>query len=233
MKVQRYKIFEPQIFPTSFDLYFTSNTDKILPIDISYDSENKNKVKPNSLFLELKNIGQGTAREVLTNLNIEVDYQTLFSDVKEKLLKTGEEIDLEIGDNSCWLQSSESSRVFIGGNFPFVKKFSNKFDYLLPVNNKNESIKIELPGTIILLLSLVIVALEMMNTSEQKEYIELIEESILIIIKIYYLDNLDKAFESNYKMKITIPSIVVQSNGKASYKLSFERQRNHEVQQWQ
>lgn len=62
IKVQRYKTFEPELFPINFNLHFTCETEKILPVDISFDPENKIKVETNDPLFEIKNIGQGTAR---------------------------------------------------------------------------------------------------------------------------------------------------------------------------
>lgn len=229
MKTQRFKIFEPQIFPINFDFFLSCDyPNKVLPVKCASEKELLKTSENFDIFLKLKNIGQGIAKDISIEVFWNIKFKQSFDMLKTELQKTGVEIDMEISDASCWLESSEAKKIYIGGNYPFEYKAVNKFDYLLPVKDNDEFLKIRIPNSIELLLSLYVLLLEASPDKKKKDIYQSLKECVNVSIKVDYKDNLDKSFWDEFKLMLAIPKIEMSSKylGKI-YTVSFERYNNY------
>ena len=226
MKTQRHKAFEPHILPLNFEILLLCQYPRvILPIK-SYLSieEIKNKQSSSDIFVRLRNIGQGVAKDISVKVDWDMRYQKYFEIVKSELIEQSVDLEINISENSCWISPDEEKEILRGGNYPFKNSYHREFDYLLPVRDNNEEIKIEIPRTVNLMFELSILLIECLPNSDKERAWNRLKDYFNPKIILYYKDNLDNPFTSSYKM--VIKTININSRGGIMgniYTLGIER----------
>ena len=144
--------------------------------------------------------------------------------VKSELIEQKVDLDIKISENSCWISSDEEKQILTGGNFPFENSYHRDFDYLLPVRDNNDEIKIEVPSSLKWMFELSILLIECLPDSDKEKAYNRLKDYFHPKIEIYYKDNLDNPFFSSYKMIIKTIKIEMQGDimGKI-YTLGIER----------
>lgn len=226
MKTQRHKAFEPYILPLNFEILLLCEYPRvILPINAYLSIEEiKNKQSSADTFIRLRNIGQGVAKDISVKVDWDILYKKYFEIVKSELIELNVDLDINISENSCWISTDEEKQILSGGNFPFENSYHRDFDYLLPVRDNNEEIKIEIPSSLKCMLELSILLIECLQNRDKEKVYNRLKDCFHPKIKIYYKDNLDNPFTSSYKMVIKTIKINMQGDimGKI-YTLGIER----------
>lgn len=121
----------------------------------------------------------------------------------------------------------KTDKTLSGGNFPFINSQKLNYDYLLPIKDNNEEIKIELPSSLSLAMGLSILLIECLPNNEKEKAFDRLRHSLQIIMKINYKDNLENPFYNYYNLKICKMGIQMEGgvSGKM-YKLTIEREKN-------
>ncbi len=205
MKTQRLKTYEPFLFPINFHFYLLSKyPNNYLPIICTTEKEMLHTSLDLESTIKIKNTGQGLAKNIKVQIDWDINFQKYFNTLKEELSKQKIYLKLDIDDVSCWLTTSPEDLILSGGNFPYQSQSTFKFDYLQPVRDSNEQIKIEIPRSIDLLLQLSILLFESYfdNTNKLRVY-ENLKDEFCLKITIEYRDNLDKLFTSNFRFQLT------------------------------
>ena len=226
MKIQRHKSYEPYILPVNFEILFLCRYPQIIfPIN-TYSKIDNIKVdkKMDSPLIKLRNIGQGVAKDISANIDWNIKYHKYFETLKSEFdnLKIG--IDLKVSKNNCWFDLNEDKKVLSGGNYPYQNDYYQDFDYLLPVRENDEEIRIEIPSSVNLLFELSILLMELLPDYDKEGAYKRLQKCFLPIVKIDYKDNLGKPFSSEYTLNIKTLKIQMQGdiNGKI-YTLGIER----------
>jgi hypothetical protein len=226
MKTQRHKAFEPYVLPLNFEILLLCEYPRVILPIYTYLSieEIKNKQSCADTFIQLRNIGQGVAKDISVKVDWDMRYRKYFEIVKSELIDQNVDLDINISDNSCWISTDEERHIFSGGNFPFENNYHRDFDYLLPVRDNNDEMKIEVPSSLKCMLELSILLLECLPDRDREKAYNRLKDYFHPKIEIFYRDNLGNPFTSSYKMIIKTIKIKMQSNvtGKM-YTLGIER----------
>jgi len=225
MKVSRYKLFEPQIFFINSNIYLLCNYPEIiLPIKYSTKKETLELSENSEFYLKFKNIGQGIAKDIFLILDWNINYKEYFELLKFDFDKYGIGLKITISDGSCWIDATPENKINFGGNFPFENKTDLKFDYLLPVHNSNESLKINVPSSIELFFALSTLLFEVVPDNKKKEVFDRMDNYFKVGIKIKYKDNLNKPFEKEFELDLKTPKIEMSSEYQGKiYTIGIER----------
>ncbi len=232
MKIQRHKIFEPQIFPMMFKVYILCNYPvEIFPVKWALKKENLIISETADKFLELRNIGQGIANKIVVEVFWNVKYQEYFNKLKTEFKQCDSDINITVSDASCQIYVRKNNKNVYGSNFPFDLKTQHLYDYLLPVRENNESIKIPIPRSIELMISLTLILYELYNAlSYSKKYVivKRLIDYLDIGINIQFKDNLDKFYSRHFKLGLSMPMVEFNSkyHGKI-YTIHLESVRSH------
>ncbi|SFC05333.1 hypothetical protein SAMN04487891_105116 [Flagellimonas taeanensis] len=226
MKIQRKKSYEPCIIPLNFEVHYLCNYPKtLLPIKKYLNVDNiKINSSLESPFLTLKNIGQGVAKDISIKIFWKVEYQKYLATLKSKFDKLNVALDLKVDANSCWLNVDEERKVLSGGNYPYENNHNQNFDYLPPIRDQHEEIKLEFPSSVNLVLELSILLIECLPNSNKKKAFNQLQNCFEPRLEINYKDSLGGKFSSCYTLSIKKSEVRMQSDvdGKI-YKLMFER----------
>lgn len=228
MKTQRYKSFEPYVLPLNFEIYLLCDYPRvILPINTYLSIEEiKDKQRSADTFIRFKNIGQGVAKDISVKIDWNIRYKEYFKIVKSELVEQHIDLDMNISENSCWITPDKKKQILGGGGFPFENSSHHNFDYLLPVRDNNEEVKIEIPSSLKSVLELSILLIECLPDKDKQNAYKRLKDYFHPKIEIFYKDNLDNPFTSSYKMIINKIAISMQGDimGKI-YTLGIERSK--------
>ncbi len=228
MRIQRHKTFEPYILPLNFEIIFLSKYPEILlPIKSYLNREQLNNKETNSITsIQLKNIGQGVAKDIDISIEWDLEYKDYLNKIISEFKRENIDIGFRISDNSFWINLDESIGVLSGGNFPFQNNQKLNYDYLLPIKESNDDIKIELPSSLSKVMELSILLIECLPDNEKKKAFERFRQILHIKMKINYKDNLEKTFCNYYNLKIGKLGIHMESDlAEKMYKLTIEREK--------
>lgn len=226
MKTQRHKAFEPYILPLNFKIIFLCEYPRVILPIYTYQSieEIKNKQKEVNPFIRLRNIGQGVAKDISVKVDWDIRYREYFEIVKADLIEQNIDLEIDISDNSCWINTNEEKQILSGGNFPFENSCLHDFDYLLPVRDNNDELKIEIPSSLKCMLELSILLFDSLPDRDKGKAFNRLKDYCHPKIKIYYKDNLGNPFTSTYEMLITTINIKMQGDIRGKmYTLGIER----------
>lgn len=232
MRIQRLKSYEPTLIPLNIEILFLSNfPSKLLPVD-SYESQSQviSKTLPIENEFKVVNIGQGVAKDIFITTNWNLNYKAVFEYLTEKIKAQATDIEIQISEESLWIEADDKRRIYAGGNYPFEVETLNKIDYLLPLKELNESIRIKLPSSLNKVLELFILSLELSGRQEKVQVIEKMKGLFSPFLIIEYKDNLDNKFKVQYKLHIN--QITKQMNGKITgniYTLKINRSNWHSL----
>jgi len=226
MKVNRYKLFEPQIFLINSEIFLLCNyPNVILPLKIAAKKEELKISENSDIYLEFRNIGQGIAKDILIDFSWNINYKEYFERLKSEFLERGIDLKMRISDGYCWINAIPEKKINYGGNFPFEKKAEFKFDYLLPVKNSNESLKISIPSSVKLMFSLTILLLQIVEQKIKKDVFQRLVDYFKVNINITYKDNLDKKFVKKFQLLLKDPKVEINSKYEGViYTICIERE---------
>ncbi|WET00962.1 hypothetical protein [Flavobacterium sp. YJ01] len=225
MRIQRHKTFEPYLLPLNNEFVFLCQYPEVLlPINSYLNREQViNKLKCN-ISLQVKNIGQGIAKDISIVVKWEIRYSDYLEFIIVELKRQNIDIDIQLSQTSCWISYDESIGLLGGGNYPFQYETKINYDYLLPVKDNNEDIKIEIPNSVKLILELSILLIEILPNSEKEAIFEKLKNDFQVKIDILYKDNLEKKFLNYCDFKINNLGILMEGSFKGKmYKLKLER----------
>lgn len=228
MRVQRHKLYEPYILPLNFEiLYLSKHPEITYPVN-TYSKFEDIKIEKKTYFpfITLRNIGQGVAKDICVDVQWEIKYHKYFKTLKSEFDNLQLGLNLRVSEESCWLELNKDLKVLEGGNYPYQNNFIKDFDYLLPIKENEEEIKIEFPSSVNLLLKLSILLLELLPDSDKQGAYDRLKKCFLLLIKVDYKDSLNKPFSFEYILNIKNLKAQMQSdiNGKI-YTLGIERLR--------
>jgi len=154
-----------------------------------------------------------------------VKYHEYFNILKTEFESKNMDIKINVSEGSCWIEAKNDAENGWVGNYPFVLKKEYKFDYLLPLRDSKEFLKIEIPGSIEIMISLTIILIEAVNNEEKNEIYQRLMEYVNADMKIELKDNLDKSFSKQFRLRLTVPMVAIISeyNG-VMYTIYMERE---------
>ncbi|MEX0649045.1 MAG: hypothetical protein WEA56_06070 [Balneolaceae bacterium] len=226
MKIERSISYQPIIIASNFKIYsFCKYTNEVPRVFCSTNKEKALNSDASILNILLRNIGQGLAKNISVKLIADINYEEYFQTIQKDFKTFGIDLDMEINQNSCWIQPDEKYGKFIAGNHPYQINFKEIYDYLIPINQQeDEEIIIRLPRSFQLALILTIILLESAETEKLEQYYNRFEEYFELNIKVRYEDNLNNFFEDKFIYVLSKPKIEMKSiwMGKL-YTFSLER----------
>lgn len=130
--------------------------------------------------IPIKNIGQGLAKEILVEIDWNMNWKEYLATIIKELEMHNVLIDCQISDKSYWVNADKSSGILIGGNYTFNKTEKYNFDYLLPTKDNDVEINIELPSFITVIIQLSILLIECSSHDKQFLLLNKLKESLKI-----------------------------------------------------
>ena len=216
MKKQRIKIYEPLLLPVNR----TYNVLKEISDNISELKWFGNNFDSQELFLQIRNIGQGVAKDIDIELDYPISYKEYFEILENEFKENDITIDFDISDNSCWLNEKKDNEIIKGSNFPYERKQSYYFDYLIPVRDDDTSLYIKFPSSIQKMIELTIILYHYNNNSRPFEIFERLINYLNIKITVKYKDNLNKRYKDKFTMILDKPGVSFSSEKGNNFKLS-------------
>lgn len=231
MKTQRLKIFEPHVFPINSEFFILANNNLFenkmhlgLAIDEKEITESSNDIP----FIKVINVGQGSAKDILINISYGINYQLYFEFLKTELEKIDSRIKVNISDNSCWIEKSNDKEIDFISSFPFESHIEKRIDYLLPIKESNEFLKINIPSSIISAISFTIIIFQEKFNERPSELFEKIINDLNINMNVKYKDNLNKVYTENFKIILGMPNLRQDNkSGGMIYCMNFERENKY------
>lgn len=228
MKTERSILYQPIIIVTNFKIYsFCKYMNEAPRVFCSTNKEKALNSDASILDMSLRNIGQGLAKNIEVKLIANINYAEYFKEIRKDLKTFGIDLDMEINNNSCWIQPDDKYGKFFAGNHPYQINFKEKYDYLIPINQQeDEEIIIRLPRSLQLALILTIILFEKAGTEKLEQYYNRFEEYFELSIQVLYEDNLNNSFSDKFIFVLSKPNIEMKSiwMGKL-YSFSLERSK--------
>lgn len=226
MKTERTISYEPIILGLNFQIFSFCKYENEVPRPYcSTIKKDALALNPSEFHLTLRNIGQGLAKNISVNLLTNIDHAKYLNLVQNDLRSYGIDLDMDIKESSCWVQSDEKYGKYFAGNFPYQINFKEKYDYLIPINQQeNEEIKIRLPDSLKLIVTLTIILLEAAESEKFEQYYNRFEKHFELNIQVQYEDNLNNSFEEKFNYVLLNPKIEMKGTwmGKL-YSFNLER----------
>jgi hypothetical protein len=231
MKTQRLKIFEPHIFPINSKFYVLPkirNIEKKLNIGIALDNKEINQYSNDIPYLKLINVGQGIAKDIRVNVLYGFNYHSYFEFLKAEFEKFDPNLKISISKSSCCIEKRNGENVEFFCGFPFETSTELKSDYLLPIKDSEEFLKIELPTSIMTAISFTIFLFQNSFNERPVELFEKIIAELNITIKAKYKDNLNKGYSESFKIVLDLPQLKLDgTTGEMIYCINMNRDNKY------
>ncbi|MCF8356032.1 MAG: hypothetical protein K9H48_16395 [Melioribacteraceae bacterium] len=219
MKKQRLKIYEPFILPVNSTFNVIKEISDLKWIVNSSDSP--------ELFLQLRNIGQGVAKDIVIELYYPIKFQEYFKILANEFKENDISMNFDISDKSCCIEEKKDNKIIKRSNFPFESKQKYYFDYSIPIRDDDTSINLNLPTSIKEMFSLTIILYHYNLNIRPFEIFERLINYINIEIRINYKDNLSRKYKDSFKMVLDKPGVSFSSEEGNNFKLSLDRENKY------
>ncbi|MCK9311921.1 MAG: hypothetical protein M0P26_06560 [Bacteroidales bacterium] len=231
MKTQRLKIYEPHIFPVNSEFFILSMNrlfENNMHLGVAIDEKNIAESSNDNPYIKLINVGQGIAKDILINISYGINYHLYFEFLKTELTKFDSQINVNISDSSCWIEKRNDEELEFACNFPFELNNEKRIDYLLPVKDSNEFLKILLPTSIVSVISFTVFVFQTKFNERPSELFDKLINDLDITIDVKYKDNLNKVYSENFKIVLGMPTIKYDNkSGGMIYCLDLKRENKY------
>jgi len=228
MKTQRFKVFEPYIFPVTTEFAIRDDdSSNVLHLEWLTGETNDSILSKVSPYFSLKNIGQGVAKEINIEIHFDIKFEKYFDLLKSDLKQHNSDININVSDTSSWVELRKQEEIVYACNFPYEFNKKYKFDYLLPIRDNIEYSKIDVPNCIqeMISLTLLLYNFDRQRFNNKNDVFKRLFSFFRVEINLDYKDNLNKQYSDRFKMTLEIPSIRFDSrNGGMLYTIKFMRQ---------
>lgn len=231
MKTQRLKIFEPHILPINSKFYVFFENDVLkneLHFGIANNEKEVSKFSNDNPYLKFINVGHGIAKDISVNISYGINYHSYFEFLKTGLENIYSQIKVDISQGSCWIEKRDKNEIEYLSSFPFELSSEINSDYILPIKDNDEYLKIELPTSIISAISLTLFLYQNRFNKRPNELLEKIIDELNINISIKYKDNLNKSYFKKFKIVLDLPKVKVDGiSGGMIYSLNLNRENKY------